>query len=271
MQTTLDYIHHPLPSYMYVFWPFARLIRLLFFDNNTKAKSKNKHIFPSGKRLQDYMLPLPLVTQKNWFMFFFFSLFFCFVSSRLAQQRSVSGWALLCVRNVRSSQDLAALWDYSAEQEKHERTSLPSDEQQTSTFVFQRQFPEDDFLASSPFPPVSRRFLCCCFAALQNFKYGKWWWSQCPHLGLIHGSSATVVGHGGADPGKTETSLLLRPWQFKGTLWTLLQHIKLYLHPLLSNKTHCLYSWGHFFPRKTSAELFLWTYFERVVVYIHVY
>lgn len=25
--------------------------------------------------------------------------------------------------------------------------------------------------------------------------------------------SFTVVGHSGADPGKTETSLLLRPWQ----------------------------------------------------------
>lgn len=42
-----------------------------------EGKIQNKHFFfPSGKPLQDYMHPLPLVTQKNWFMFFFFPRFF---------------------------------------------------------------------------------------------------------------------------------------------------------------------------------------------------
>ena len=132
-----------------------------------RQNPKQAHFFPSGKRLQDYMLPLPLVTQKNWFMFFFF-----LVSSRISQQRSVSGLALLSVRNVRSSQDLAALWDYSAEQEKHERVYLLSEPREAFHPRMSNKHPPCLsvsrlwFPCVVPFSSVSQRFLCFCFVAL---------------------------------------------------------------------------------------------------------
>lgn len=153
MQTTLDFSCSGL---LQVWFGFSSL------TTTWRQNPKQAHFFHL-----DYMLPLPLVTQKNWFMFFFF-----LVSSRISQQRSVSGLALLCVRNVRSSQDLAALWDYSAEQEKHERVSFLSEPREAFHPRMSNKHPpclsvsRVWFPCVVPFSSVSQRFLCCCFVAL---------------------------------------------------------------------------------------------------------
>lgn len=128
-----------------------------------EGKIQNKHIFSIWITCFLF-LKWPRKTDSCFFFFL--------VSSRISQQRSVSGLALLCVRNVRSSQDLAALWDYSAEQEKHERVSLLSEPREAFHPRMSNKHPpclsvsRVWFPCVVPFSSVSQRFLCCCFVAL---------------------------------------------------------------------------------------------------------
>lgn len=123
------------------------------------------------------------------------------------------------------------------------RSVSSADEQQTSTLSFSFQG------MISLRRPLFLRFpavlvlLFCGFIKLQI------WEMMMVTTSLIRGSSELLSHSLWSDTavltrGKQKHLFYCVHGSFKGALWTLLQHIKLYLHPLLSNKTHCLYSWG---------------------------